>query len=214
MLSPKRNFSSDHAPIRECFELFDVKPLNYITGPLGSGKTRLAKRLAESLPDATYLGLGRLDNPAAFEALLEKDAALKARVEETMTWLIGDGARRCDALAALIAAFKSDDQKILVIDMVEEELDQATQEALMAYLRLTRLERPPLFLMTRSSSILDLGEVGDDESIIFCPANHSPPMFVAPYPGGPGREAVATCLAPPDVRARTAGMIAVRPCAA
>lgn len=198
----------------ECFELHDVKPLNYITGPLGSGKTRFAKRLAEGLPDAAYLGLERLDNPSAFEALLEKDAALKARVEETMTWLTGNAARRCDALTALVAVLKADDQKVLVIDMVEQELDQATQEALMGYLRLTRLERPPLFLMTRSSSILDLGEVDDDETIIFCPANHSPPTFVAPYPGGPGREAVATCLAPPNVRARTAGMIAVRPCAA
>jgi len=198
----------------ECFELREVKTINYITGPLGSGKTRFAKRLAENLPHAAYLGLERLDKPPDFEAPLEEDAALKARVEETMTWLIQDGARKCDALAALIAALKTDDQKILVIDMVEQDLDQATQRALMAYLRVTRLERPPLFLMTRSSSILDLGEPDDDETIIFCPANHSPPMFVPPSPGGRGREAVATCLAPPDVRARTAGMIAVRPCTA
>src|SRR5262249_17498211 len=31
----------------ERFELRDVRALNYITGPLGSGKTRLARRLAE-----------------------------------------------------------------------------------------------------------------------------------------------------------------------
>ena len=30
----------------EQFELRDVRPLHYIVGPLGSGKTRLAKRLA------------------------------------------------------------------------------------------------------------------------------------------------------------------------
>jgi hypothetical protein len=53
--------------------------------------------------------------------------------------------------------------------------------------------------------------VGPDEAIIFCPANHSPPMNVAPYPGAAGYEAVATCLASPDVRARTEGVIAWRP---
>jgi hypothetical protein len=52
-----------------------------------------------------------------------------------------------------------------------------------------------------------------DEAIIFCPANHSPPMRVAPYPGAPGYEAVASCLASPEVRARTEGVIAWRPAA-
>ena len=32
----------------EPFELRDIRPLTYITGPLGSGKTRLAMRLAEA----------------------------------------------------------------------------------------------------------------------------------------------------------------------
>lgn len=68
--------------------------------------------------------------------------------------------------------------------------------------------------MTRSSAILDLAAVGPDEAIILCPANHSPPSFVATYPGAPGFEAVATCLASPQVRARTEGMIAFRPAAA
>jgi hypothetical protein len=56
--------------------------------------------------------------------------------------------------------------------------------------------------------------MGPDEAIILCPANHSPPTVVAPYPGAPGYEAVATCLAPPDVRARTEGMRAWRPAVA
>ena len=59
--------------------------------------------------------------------------------------------------------------------------------------------------------MLDLAAVGRDEAIILCPANHSPPTRVAPYPGAPGYEAVATCLAPPEVRARTEGVIAMRP---
>ncbi|MBS0614400.1 MAG: MerR family transcriptional regulator [Proteobacteria bacterium] len=45
---------------------------------------------------------------------------------------------------------------------------------------------------------------GPDESIILCPANHSPPMLVTPYPGASGYEAAATCLASPKVRARVA----------
>ena len=43
----------------ERFELRDIRPLNYIIGPLGSGKTRLAQRLAETLPNAAFLGLER-----------------------------------------------------------------------------------------------------------------------------------------------------------
>ena len=71
-------------------------------------------------------------------------------------------------------------------------------------------DRRPLFVLTRSTAILDLSAVGPDEAIILCPANHSPPTRVAPYPGAPGYEAVATCLASPSVRARTEGMIAVK----
>lgn len=74
-----------------------------------------------------------------------------------------------------------------------------------SYLRQQAPLRPrPLFLMTRSSSILDLTAVGPDEAIILCPANHSPPTRVAPYPRAPGYEAVATCLGSPEVRARVA----------
>jgi hypothetical protein len=69
----------------------------------------------------------------------------------------------------------------------------------------------PLFFLTRSSAILDLDAIGSDEAIILCPANHSPPVVVTPVPGAPGFEAVATCLASPEVRARTAGVIAWRP---
>ena len=65
--------------------------------------------------------------------------------------------------------------------------------------------------MTRSSAILDLAEIGPDEAILHCPANHSPPIRVTPYPGSPGREAVAMCLGSPEVRARTAGVTAWRP---
>ncbi len=96
---------------------------------------------------------------------------------------------------------------MLVVDLIEQGLDQATQEALIAHLRRRGPNGRPLFLLTRSSAILDLAAVGADEAIILCPANHSPPTYVAPYPGTPGYEAVATCLASPEVRARTEGVV-------
>src|SRR5262249_34882434 len=110
-----------------------------------------------------------------------------------------------------VAALETEGPAVRVIDMVEHGLDQATQGALIALLRQrARSGARPLFLMTRSTAILDLAAVGPDEAILLCPANHSVPIRVAPYPGAAGYEAVATCLASPDVRARTAGMIAVR----
>jgi len=196
----------------ERFELRDVRPLNYIIGPLGSGKTRLARRLAETLPHATFLGLDRLAHGgAAARAQLDADPVLRSRVDTTLAWLVEDGATVSEALVALLAGLESEGVAIVVVDMVEQGLDQATQEALIAHLRRREAGARPLFLMTRSSAILDLAAMGPDEAIIFCPANHSPPISVAPYPGAAGYEAVATCLASPDVRARTEGVIAWRP---
>lgn len=163
----------------ERFELTDVHPINYIVGPLGSGKTRFARRLAEAIPGATFLALERTDT--------------------------------ADALTVLLDTLQAPGPTAIVVDMVEQGLDRATQETLSAHLReRAKLDTRPLFLMTRSSSILNLAAVGPDEAIVLCPANHSPPIRVAPYPGTPGYEAVATCLASPEVRARTAGVIAWR----
>lgn len=196
----------------ERFELRDVRSINYIIGPLGSGKTRLVKRLAEVLPAAVFLGLERTTNASkAIRAQLEADAALKSRVDEALNWLIEDGATLSDALVVLIAALESDVPAYFVIDMLEHGLDKVTQEALIAYLRRNRPNRRPIFCTTRSNAILDLDAVGPDEAILLCPANHSPPTRVAPFYGAPGFEAVATCLASPEVRARTEGVVAWRP---
>jgi DNA-binding transcriptional MerR regulator len=196
----------------ERFELGCIRPLNYIIGPLGSGKTRLAQRLAETLPNAAFLGLDRLaDGGAASQVRIDADPALGSRVQRTLAWLVEDGATASDALLALLAGLEAEGPAMLVVDMIEQGLDQATQEALIAHLRHRGPDSRPLFVLTRSCAILDLAAAGPDEAIILCPANHSPPRHVAPYPGAPGFEAVATCLASPEVRARTEGVIAWRP---
>jgi DNA-binding transcriptional MerR regulator len=195
----------------ERFELRDIRPLTYIIGPLGSGKTRLARAIAENLPEAAFIGLERSAGAAAeAKARTDADPALRSRVDRTLTSLVEDGAEVSRALVVLVVALESEGPTTLVIDMVEQGLDQATQAALIAYLRLRGPRAPSLFLLTRSTAILDLAAVGPEEAIILCPANHSPPLRVAPYPGAPGYEAVATCLASPEVRARTEGVIAIR----
>lgn len=193
----------------ERFELSAIRPLTYIIGPLGSGKTRLARRLAETVPGAAFLGLDRLAESSV--AKVAADAVLKARVDERLAWLIEDGATGSDALTALLGGLEAEGPAVLVVDMIEQGLDQTTQEAVIAMLRRRGPAGRPLFLLTRSSAILDLAVLGPDEAILFCPANHSPPMLVAPHPGAPGYEGVATCLASPAVRARTEGVIAWRP---
>lgn len=196
----------------ERFELPAIRPLNYIVGPLGCGKTRLAKRLAETLPDAAFVGLERLAGGGAeVQERLAGAPALKSRVDQILAWLVEYGATVSEPLVTLLVALEADGPGILVIDMLEQGLDSATQEALIAWLRRRAPEGRRLFCLTRSSSILDLDSVGPDEQIILCPANHSPPTLVAPYRGAPGYESLATCLATPEVRARTEGVIAWRP---
>lgn len=196
----------------ERFELREIRPITYITGPLGSGKTRLAQLLAEFLTDAVWLGLERLaDGGAAARGRLAADAALGTRVERAMAWLGEDGGSPSDALVALLVGLEAEQSGALVVDMIEQGLDEATQEAVIAHLRRRGADGRPLVLLTRSCAILDLAAVTAAETIIYCPANHSPPIRVAPHPGAPGYEAAATCLAPPDVRARTEGVIAWRP---
>jgi len=91
-----------------------------------------------------------------------------------------------DALVTLLAELESESPAILVVDMVEQGLDQATREALIAHLRRHRPGGRPLFLLTRSSAMLDLAAVGADEAVILCPANHSPPIRCRPLSRRPG----------------------------
>ena len=193
----------------EWFALHDVPRLAFITGPLGSGKTRFARELAEAISNAAFVGLDRFTDPGS-QQRLTVDAALAERVERRLAWLVEDGASRSDALTAFAVALESATADVLVVDMVEEGLSAASQTALMAHLRLRGSGRRALFLMTRSTSILDPEALCPADMIIMCPANHSSPFRVTPYPGGKGHEALATCLASPEVRARTAGVIVSR----
>ncbi|MEI9984092.1 MAG: MerR family transcriptional regulator [Aliidongia sp.] len=196
----------------ERFELSDIRPLNYLTGPLGCGKTRMAIRLAETLPGAMFLDLDRAaDGGAAARAQFDRDPALQKRVNDSLAWLLEDGATLSDALFALVVGLEVAGPADLIVDMVEQGLDAATQAALISRLRRRGPDANPLFLMTRSNVILDLAETGPDEAILYCPANHSPPIRVAPYAGAPGYDSVVTCLASPEVRARSEGMHARMP---
>lgn len=194
----------------ERFDLRDVGRLTYITGPLGSGKTRLARAIAAHLPGGVFLGLDRLEaDGSAALARPASDPALAARVEAVTGSLVEDGACRSPALLALLVGLDADAP--VVIDMVEQGLDQVTQDALGTYLRQRGRQGGPVFLMTRSSAILDLTALGGrrGDPLLF---RHSQPDDAGrAYPGSAGYESVATCLAPPDVRARTEGVIAWRP---
>lgn len=194
----------------ERFEMREVCRLTHIVGSLGSGKTRLAMRLSDAIEGASFVGLDRLkDGAAAAKEMLAADPQLESRVRHSAAAITNGGGNESDALFALLTALEVEGPAVQVIDMLEDGLDAQTQEALICFLRRRGPVARPLIFITRSSSILDVDAVGPDEAIILCPANHSPPMLVAPYRGAPGYEALTICLATPEVRARSKGVIAM-----
>lgn len=184
----------------EHFELPRLARVTYLVGALGSGKTRLARMLADTLPGALFSGLDRVAGAANSQvAVLDATEALVDR-------LVDDGAIRSDALRALAVVMNQSQEQIVVVDLIEQGLDAETQEVVGDLVRQRTDGLPPLMVMTRSTAILDLGALGKDAALLYCPANHSPPHLVACYPGASGYEALQSCLGAPEVRARTEGM--------
>jgi DNA-binding transcriptional MerR regulator len=217
----------------ETFELKELSPINYLIGPLGSGKGQFARRLVAHLPDACEIDIDRLDDGGA-EAFERLDAQpeLRERVGRTLGRLAERGVVGAEAAAwlepsadrgamppavrsliVLLAWLERRDYRHLIVDLPERGLDEAMQVALMQDLRARAQagwDLPTLFLIARSNAILDLGAVGPDEAVFLFPANHSPPSRITARPGSFGYEAVAMCLASPAVRARTEGVLVVR----
>jgi hypothetical protein len=103
---------------------------------LFSGKTRFARAIAESLPGTGFIGLERsADGGADKRSRMSDDRASSSRVDQALTWLVEDGATVSPALRVLVAALQTNGQRNLVVDMVEQGLDQPTQQAFIAYLR-------------------------------------------------------------------------------
>lgn len=177
----------------EIFELRRLAPVTYLVGPLGSGKTRLAMALAETLGGAF--------------ARLERAEPAKMPATPDLQWLLEDGATDGPALRAVLAAMIANEGKVAVIDLIEDGLDEATQLALGGWLRRRSESDVPLVVMTRSSAVLDLDAVSPGHAILYCPPNHSMPFEVLAVPGSPGHESVANCLGTPEARARAAGMV-------
>lgn len=190
----------------ERFKLARIEPLTYLTGPLGSGKTRLAEHFAKTLTHAKFLGPDRLDDPLALERSWSLTQAELIAVECHLAWLRKEGATDEAPLRILLSALEGQGgRQTLVIDMIEDGLERRSQEALMSLLRRRASKRAaPLVAMTRSTCILDLSRVGPGETIIYCPANHAVPFVVPPVANAPGYEALMHCLATPEARRRTA----------
>ncbi len=151
----------------ERFELRDIRPLNHIVGPLGSGKTRLLMRLAEAFGDADFIGMDRLaDGGVSVKARLNADPDLGSRVDRAVASIVDCGGSASTTLVTLLTSLETEGRAVLVIDMLEHGLDAANQEALITFLRRRGPAAKRLFFTTRSNVILDLEAVGGDEAII------------------------------------------------
>lgn len=115
----------------EPFALAYLPALGFITGPLGSGKTRLAMKLADALPGGRFLGLDRLtENQSAVDPLSRKGSIL-TRGDRIIRLLVDAGARRSHALTILVETIYTATPGPLVIDMVEQNLGRRRKRSSM-----------------------------------------------------------------------------------
>ena len=163
-----------------------IGALNFITGPLFSGKTGLAQALAEVLPGGRFIGLRR-----------HASGHPSPEAQALMDMLRAEGATESSELMALAEAL-ADGTGALVFDLIEDKLDRASQMALMAYLRGRGEGARTVFLMTRSNTILDLEQVGDG-IVIHCPGDTGMP---GTFPGTADFQRLVACLDEPEVVAQ------------
>lgn len=207
----------------EQFELRELRPLNYLVGPLGSGKGQFALKLEAVLAGAKYVSEARLEPAGAKEALAKLEAqpelaervrgwisgfAAQGLVDAATPW--GEAGGELRDLLILLSWVEDLSHDHLIIDLPERGLGSALAGALGREMRARARPGRSLFLVTRSSAFLDLAAVGPGEAVFLFPANHNPPTRVLPTPGSAGYEAVAMCLAGAEVRARTEGVLVVR----
>jgi DNA-binding transcriptional MerR regulator len=108
----------------ERFELAHVPALTFVTGPLGSGKTRLAQRLAQAL-DATFLDLDRT-NDALPRALEDKrplviDMPEQGLDQDEQQALVARLRRRGPQAPAVVLLTRSN----VILDLAAVEPDEA-----------------------------------------------------------------------------------------
>ena len=202
--------------------------LNYLVGPLFSGKGQFARRLQASLPNTRYAEDAEPEaRRAEAYALLDADPVGRARVPEALAAcgvdLPPDALARLqpaahrpgdevDGLIAVLTWLWADPPLRLIVDVPERGIGGGLQAVVRAEIRRWVASQPErmLFVVTRSRGVLDLSHIQPDEAVFLFPANHAPPSRIAPFPGSFGYEAAASCLADPDHRASVEGATVVR----
>jgi len=78
----------------EQFEIKNVRPLNYIVGSVGSGKTVFAHCIAKALPGGVFVDPQQWKGPQVLNEMHEKHSETQERVSQAITWLVGEGLRK------------------------------------------------------------------------------------------------------------------------
>lgn len=181
----------------EAFVMNDLGSITFVTGPLGSGKTRFVKAVTKNLPGARFAA------PDCSVPECDEGSDAIAQLKQ-------EGIEPGDAMKRLVHLVSSAEFGHLVIDHVERGLSEVEQEAFIAWLRGTVRPGRGLVLLTRSTGILDCDAPIAGERAIFCPASHEAPFEVPMVPGARGWESLTDCLASPATNERVGTLEARR----